>query len=152
MSKAKTKAKPKAKSRTVFLVVRTAYTLGYGAAIYPIVGVYDDEPRVVPVRAFATRKAAMAFAREQDAEAVETLPPPLLAELVPDLLERVAKVLAAHGLPPVAPARRGAHPGRTFHVWWAEHAKDLSAAQKAALWEPFAGMTFHSVRQIELEG
>jgi hypothetical protein len=152
VSKAKAKPKPAAKKRAAFLVVRTAYTLGYGATIEPIRGVYDNEPRVVPVRAFATRKAAEAFAREQDAEALAALPPPWLAELVPDFLDRVATVLAEQGLPPVAPPRRGAHPGRTFHVWWAEHAKDLSAAQKAALREPFAGMQFHHVRQIEVEG
>jgi hypothetical protein len=144
------KAKAKPKSRTMFLVVRTALAVGSG--YYPITGQYDNEPRVVPVRAFATRKAAEAFAREQDAEALAALPPPWLAELVPDFLDRVATVLAEQGLPPVAPPRRGAHPGRTFHVWWAEHAKDLSAAQKAALREPFAGMQFHHVRQIEVEG
>lgn len=152
MSKAKTKLKQSAKTRTAFLVVRTAYTLGYGAVLSPIYGIYDNEPRVVPVRAFATRKAAEAFVREQDIEALATLAPPWLVELAPDAIERVAEVLAAHGLPPIAPAHRGEHPGRTFHLWWATHAKDLSAEQKAALWEPFAGLTFHHVKEIELEG
>lgn len=152
MSKTKAKPKPPANTRPAFLVVRTAYTLGYGGTIFPILGTYDNERRVVPVRAFPTRKAAEAFAREQDAEALASLPPPWLAELVPDLLEQVAAVLAAHGLPPILPAGRGAHPGRTFHVWWAKHAKDLTTEQKAALREPFQEMTFHEVKQVEVEG
>jgi hypothetical protein len=149
------KAKPAAKTRTLFLVVRLPLAGGRVYGVYPIVGQHENDPREVPVRAFVRKAYAEAHARELDAEVRADFPLPLLAEVIarvddPAFATRLAALLAEHEMPPITFGRRPI--GMQFREWWAKHAADLSAGQKAALWEPFSEMTFHWVKQVELEG
>jgi hypothetical protein len=157
MSKAKTTVKTKkAAGVTVFLVVRDAFDA------HDYDGIYLDRPTneegrrvsVVPVRAFATKAAAAAFAKQCDEDIRRTFPPPLFAGIDDDkpFTAVLAALLKKLGLPAVKFGKEPFNHGREFRQWWAENAKNMSAEQKAALWEPFAGMTFHRVKQVELEG
>jgi hypothetical protein len=153
------KTKPVAtKKRELFLVVRMPLAGGHRYGCYPIIGQHENDMREVPVRAFAKKADAEAYARELDAEVRAHIPLPLLAEVIDRfdrltdnaLSTRLPALLAEHGMPPITFGRRPI--GVEFREWWAKHAADLSADQRAALWEPFAGMTFHWVKQIEVEG
>lgn len=141
----------------VYLVLRD----GFDANDYDGVHYYrstgdDGEPSLVPVKAFATRKAANEYARQLDADIRSTFPIPLLAEedrqadTKPFAVALVAK-LKELGIPPIKFGKDEYEHPKQFREWWAKHAKDMSAAQKAALWEPFEGMTFHRVQAVELE-
>lgn len=146
------KAKAKPKGKTVYLVVRLALTLGHNGSIYPCHGTYDEDAREVPVRAFASQRAAEQFAYEQNAECCRVLTPPLLQELtgLPD--EPINELLLEMDLPPIPPPRRGEHPGRGFHRWWAEHAANLSTKQRKSLEGMFSAAVFHTVRPVRVEG
>jgi hypothetical protein len=162
MSKAKKPAaKKKPKSVKMFLVVRDAFDAN------PYDGLHFDRPTddngervsVVPVRAFATRKAANEYARQLDAEVRVEFPPPLFTmddgngeEDHPPLAPAVTAKLKELGLPAIKFGKDAYKHGEQFRAWWAEWAWDMTAEQKAALWEPFAGMTFHGVTQIDVEG
>lgn len=166
MSKAKKPAKKaaarKPKSVKMFLVVRDCFDAN------PYDGLHFDRPTdddgkrvsVVPVRAFATRKAATEYARQLDAEVRADFPPPMFAgeeendedDDLPSLAVVVTAKLKELGLPLIKFGKEAYKHGEQFRKWWAEWAWDMTAEQKAALWEPFAGMTFHHVKPIEVEG
>jgi hypothetical protein len=142
---------------TTFLVVRQALGVRahFGLEFAAVHGSYDDRPRDVPVRAFATRKRAEAFARELDAELRATFPMPLLMEAMGEFVELthwLPRFLSEQGLPPIEFSKERYPNAKKFRSWWAKHAGELSAEQRAALWQPFAGRRFHCVREIELEG
>jgi hypothetical protein len=160
MSKAKKPAaNKKPKSVKMFLVVRDCFDAN------PYDGLHFDRPTddngervsVVPVRAFATRKAATEYARQLDAEVRADFPPPLFSDDDDDddrpaLAVVVTAKLKELDLPAIKFAKESYKHGEQFRKWWAEWAWDMTAEQKAALWEPFAGMTFHRVKQIDVEG
>jgi hypothetical protein len=160
MSKAKKPAKRKPKSVRMFLVVRDAFDANPYDGVHFQRPTDDDGKRVsvVPVRAFATRKAATEHARQLDAEVRASFPPPLFADddYDPDADERpsLAKLVTAKlkelGLPAIKFAKEEYKHGEQFRTWWAEWAWDMNAEQKAALWEPFADRRFHHVKQIEV--
>jgi len=163
MSKAKKPAtkKPKAAKATVFVVMRTGFEVtsfrGTLPQVYPVTGSHTNVIAEVPVRGFATRKAATAFARQLDDEVRASFPAALLTEAggrneSEKLLPQVAKRANELKLPPIKLGKEKYNHPTQFREWWSKHAADLSAEQKAALWEPFAGMTFHHVNEIELEG
>lgn len=161
MSKAKAATKPKqaAGKPKAYLVVRVGFEvfqyLGRLPQVVPVSNDHDDRPAEVPVRAFATREAAEEHARQRDAEIRATFPPPLFAdhgEGEDAFAARLAERVTALGLPPIKLAKQAFEHGRQFREWWAEHAADMSHEQRAALWEPFAHLTFHRVKEIELEG
>jgi hypothetical protein len=163
MSKAKKPAakKPKAAKQVVFVVMRTGFDVSsYRGAlpqIYPVTGSHVDLVAEVPVRGFATRKAATAYARQLDDEVRATFPAALLTEACGrnesgKLLPQVARRASELGLPPIKLGKEKYNHPTQFREWWAKHAADLSAEQKAALSEALAGMTFHHVKEIELEG
>lgn len=158
MSKAKKKPaakKPPPKPVRVYLVVRRAFSAGtYEGLSYGTPETDDGHPNDVPVRAFANKGDAMRFARELDDEIRRTFPPPLFGGEDDDdnAGPRIATAVAALGLPAFKGGVYNYLSGRRFGEWWAKHAADLSAEQKAALWEPFQGMTFHQVKQVEVEG
>ncbi len=158
MSKAKKPVAKKAKGVRMYLVLRDAFDANDYDGLHFERPTNDDGKRVsvVPVRAFATRKAAVEYARQLDAEVRADFPPPLFAtdddDDRPSLAAVVTVKLAELGLPPIKFGKQGYEHGRQFCEWWAKHAADLSAAKKAALWEPFAEMTFHRVKQIDVEG
>jgi hypothetical protein len=163
MSKAKkapTK-KPKVAKKVVFVVMRR----GFEASSYrnelpqylPVTGSHVDIEAEVPVRAFTNRAEALSYARLLDDEVRASFPPPLLTEAKDDderenPFPQMAKRASELGLPPIKLGKENYNHPTQFREWWAAHAKDMSAEQKAALWEPFVGLTFHHVREIELEG
>lgn len=166
MSKAKkpatkpSRVKPASTKRTVFLVVRAGLSVsqyrGRLPQYQPDTGSHVDIAAEVPVRAFATNAAAAAYAHVLDAEVRDAFPPPLLAAVFgrDDAAARqaIADKVKALGLPTIKFGKQPAYEyPEQFRKWWAENAVDMSAEQKAALWEPFAGMTFHSVKQVEVE-
>lgn len=154
MSKAK---KPTAK-RKVFLVVREALDASdYDGVRYHPPSDDDGEKSYVPVRGFATRKAANEYARHLDAEIRATFAPPLLAETEEEndgkaFAVAVNAKLKELGLPACRFGKQDYDHPKQFRLWWAANAASLSAEQRAALWEPFAGMTFHTVKQVDVEG
>lgn len=151
------KAKPTAaRKQKLFLVVRQAIDSyeSRGLEFTQVHGSYDDKPREVPVRGFAKRSDAEAFAHELEAELRASFPfPPFvgMAARLP-LPEWLPQLLAERGLPPIQLTKAGYHQDAEFRRWWTDNAADLSAQQKAALWEPFAEVRFHHIREIELEG
>ena len=166
MSKAKKKAAKKKAAKPgkvrMYLVLRDAFDANpySGVHFYRPTNEDGDRDNRVPVRAFATRKAAQEHARQLDAELRATFPPPLFAEddepddddtrpSLPNLLTTKLKELS---LPEIKFAKEEYKHGEQFREWWTEHASDMSAEQRAALWEPFADRTFHSVKKIEVEG
>lgn len=165
MSKAKKpatkKAAKKLRNTPMFLVLRDCFDANPYDGVHFNRPTNDDGERDnrVPVRAFATRKAANEYARQLDEELRASFPPPMFAgDDDPDEGERpsLASVVSAKlkqlRLPPIKFAKEMHKHGEQFREWWSENAADMSAEQKAALWEPFVDMTFHSVKQIEVEG
>lgn len=110
----------------------------------------------VPVRAFATKQAANDYAEVLDDEIRRTFPPSLFfcedTDGEDTFGPKLAMLVQSLSLPPFKPGKYDYESGKLFREWWAENAPNMSAEQKAALWEPFAEMTFHHVKEIELEG
>lgn len=154
----KAKARKKPQKVTMYLVVRDCFDASpYDGISYPRPTNDDGEREsVVPVRAFATKKDAEEYARQCDEEVQLTFAPPLFTGEDTDdentFGAKVAATVKALGLPAFQPGKYDYESGERFRKWWAEHAADMSHEQRAALWEPFAGMTFHRVKEIELEG
>ncbi len=149
-------ARPKAPTKVrVYLVVRQAFEgSDYEGTHYPKARSDGDDPNEVPVRAFASETAADDFAQELDADLRATFPPPLFAcdDDDDNAGPRVEAAVAALGLPEFKGGKYNCDSGPRFVKWWAKHAANLNAEQRAALWQPFAGMTFHRVRTVEVEG
>ncbi|HET6573016.1 MAG TPA: hypothetical protein VFG68_05395 [Fimbriiglobus sp.] len=143
-------AKTSRKGATVYLVERAAYTAwGYGGAIQYTASASDDGESFVPVRAFADKSAAEACRAELEAEARRELCPALFANELPKDL--TAKLKAAGATPPKFTGPDYNH-GEQFRKWWADHAADLTPAQRAAVWDLLDDVTFYRVTEMTLEG
>jgi hypothetical protein len=150
-------------AETVYVVERAA---GYGVAGDDPVFDPDDpdfdpdsfeEPSsYVPVRVFGDRAAAEAYRAECDAEVRAALPPALYAGY--ESWERiggakaVTAALQALGLPPPKFARDNEwrHMDE-FRKWWADHAADLTAEQRAGVWKLFDHLRVYRVTARTLE-
>jgi hypothetical protein len=159
MSKAaKGSAKKAAKTRTIYLVVRDAFGMTDYDGVHAV-REYDDEQELseVPVRAFSGRKAAVEHARQLDEEVRATFPPPFLVDddsegLTKQLVAALVAKVKAADLPAIQFGTDAFDHPKQFREWWSENVADMSHEQRVALWEPFAAVTFHRVKEIDLEG
>ena len=158
MSKAKKPAaKKKPAKAKVYLVVRDGFdAYDYDGISYERPTDDEGDRSLVPVRAFADKKAATEYARQLDEEVRATFPPSLFVGSDDDDAPPPGKALVAKvkelGLPKFKPGKFEYETGKLFRKWWAANVKGMSAEQRAALWEPLAGLSFHHVKTIDLEG
>jgi hypothetical protein len=142
---------------TLYLVVRNSYGVNdhAGIAYYTIMNEELNELSTVPVRAFTDKTSAEDCARQLDEEVRATLPLPLLIAESDDENEAFASLLLKRiqelQLPQIVFSKKRYERGADFRNWWIQHATNLTAAQKAALWEPFQETRFHTVREMKLE-
>lgn len=143
-------AKTSRKAATVYLVERAAYKAwDYGGTIQYAASEGDEGASFVPVRAFADKRAAEACRAELEAEARRDLPPAVFACDVPKGLAAKLKTIGA--TPPKFTGPDYNH-GEQFRKWWADHAADLTPAQRAEVWDAFKGVAFYRVTETTLEG
>lgn len=143
----------------VYLVVRDGFR-AYSYSGLQFARPTDEEsgqPSAVPVRAFASQEKAAEYASQLDEELRATFPPPLFAgneddDDSPSFAAVLAAKLKALGLPAIKFSKQTYEHGRQFREWWAANAGNMTAEHKAALWEPFAKLTFHRVKATDLEG
>jgi hypothetical protein len=143
-------AKTSRKGPTVYLVERAAYKAwDYGGTIQYAASEGDEGASFVPVRAFADKRAAEACRAELEAEARRELPPALFTHELP---RNLAAKLTAAGVTPPKFTGPDYNPAEQFRKWWADHAADLTPAQRAAVWDALKDVAFYRVTETTLEG
>jgi hypothetical protein len=136
------------KAARVFLVERVAYTdCALDQMPEYMACASEDGESFVPVRAFPDRKSAEAYRAQLEAEARAELSPALFCSY--NAPKGLAARLRAFKFD--APTfRKGGDNGEQFRKWWAAHATDLTAEQRAAIWELFTDVSFYRVSETTL--
>lgn len=145
----------------MFLVQRSALASarwGSTPGFRPSAG--DEGVSAVPVRVFTTRAAAERHRAELEADARAVAAPPLFCTYeLPCPPAQFRAGLALLGLTPPDFSDPGPHVsfldgGRDvarFREWWAGVAPNLTAKQRAGVWDLFEDFAFYSVAEVELE-
>jgi hypothetical protein len=143
--------------RKTFLVRRLGWKVCDAVWHRDTLNTPTDDPRTVPVAAFADRSAAEARARHLDREARRLCNPFWSGNRVEwktslgesEFLSRLARLGI---VPPPSSRPRAGSPAYDWWPWWEQHAHGWPEELFHAVWDLFDKVRFYDVAEVEMEG